>query len=359
MSAQIKNLEHVEILAGGDRQIAFPFLAQLEGGEVALLFRDAPFTKGSGQTHIHSESRVSMLVSHGPASWGKAARVEIPSTGGAGNAPALHPLGGGKYMLIDYRWSFFADGSKPKESFKDAFLGLWVGYEGAYTREAAFAGGEWSFGPERKISAGDFPAILTSTSALRMGPAEYLAPCFCYEANWYFDNRVFLIRTVDGGATWQPAGDIERRTAQYAALHETAIAETGEPGGLVALMRTTNKFDYMMISRSEDGGAKWSALERTEIQGHPPNLLSLGGGLLVCTYAYSIKDRAIRLCISRDYGKTWDTENAMDLRAGLPEGDFGRPFTLSLGGNTLLTAYYFQDENQEYHIHAARYELEV
>jgi hypothetical protein len=359
LTAKIKKIEHINILGGGSEQIAFPFLVRLDHGPVAMLYRRAPFAKDTGQKHVHRESRAAMLVSNDPAIWQSADKIDVPGGESAGHAPAMFPIGGNRYMFLDWRWAFHTEEDKPKESFREDSQHCWVGLDGAFSREAACDKGKWSFGPEQKIIAAGHPVIFTGASALRRGENEYLVPAWQWEYNWYIDNENFLLRTTDGGAAWEQVGRIEKRAREFAALRETAVIETGAPEKLLAMLRTTNIFDYMLASHSEDAGLTWTPPEKTNIQGHPPHLVNLGGETILCTYANPFKHRSVRLCLSTDGGKTWDAANSIELRGGFPDPDFGCPFTLPLDGNRFLTAYYLKDEKQEYHIQAELYELEI
>lgn len=391
MPFQIKNKQHIHILTGQPGlQIAQPSLTSLDNGQYALLYRKSPYTPGSQRQRVHPQSRAAMLVTTDPLDWTNAQHIEIPGqTPGSGHTPAMHPLGGDKYMLIDYNFEYFDETERPVETFKDITTGHWVGRGGAHTRQASRnPDGSWTFTPERKITTETRTLIYTSNSARRVSEQEYIIPCHNYDENQLIDNEIFLIRTTDGGLTWHDHALIDKRERKYAILKETAIAPAGN-GEYAVLIRTTNKFDYLLSSRSIENGTKWPRPERTEIQGHPATLITLANHAIapppphptpeptenppgntnentpqnihpiLCASALNIKKHAIRLTLSLDNGQTWDTPNTLDLEANLPEGDFGWPHLAQLKDASLLCAYHTRDENNQYTLHAIHFQLEI
>ena len=93
-----------------------------------------------------------------------------------------------------------------------------------------------------------------------------------------------MTRTAHGGDAWETLGDLDRREKQYAALTDAVAAPAGGEA-LCALIRTTNKFDFMMSTRSPDMGRTWSPCVKTDLQGHPGDIADLGDGRLMCVFA--------------------------------------------------------------------------
>lgn len=93
-------------------------------------------------------------------------------------------------------------------------------------------------------------------------------------------------------------------------------------------------------SESTDGGFTWSTpvqlLDREG--GSPPHLLRLSNGITLSTYARRRDDFGIRVMLSRDDCRTWETEHILyrnDVTA-----DLGYPATVELRDGSLLTVFY-------------------
>lgn len=93
-------------------------------------------------------------------------------------------------------------------------------------------------------------------------------------------------------------------------------------------------------SESADGGYTWSTpvmlLDREG--GSPPHLLRLSDGTTISTYARRKDDYGIRVMLSRDDCRTWETEHILVRNDVTP--DLGYPATVELQDGCLLTVYY-------------------
>lgn len=93
-------------------------------------------------------------------------------------------------------------------------------------------------------------------------------------------------------------------------------------------------------SESVDGGRTWTKpvplLDRCG--GAPGHLLLLSSGVLISTYGYRLAPFGIRVMVSRDLGRTWETD--LVLCDGFPTGDLGYPATVELQDGSLLTVFY-------------------
>ena len=82
----------------------------------------------------------------------------------------------------------------------------------------------------------------------------------------------------------------------------------------------------------------------TGIGGHPPHLLRLADGRLLCSYGYRKPPFAIRAVLAEDDGMTWQTDRVVTIRENLPSKNLGYPSTVAVGGE-LLTVYYGEDRD--------------
>ena len=80
-------------------------------------------------------------------------------------------------------------------------------------------------------------------------------------------------------------------------------------------------------------------------------------GRLLATYGYRRKPFGVRCCISTDKGRTWDTSNEIVIRDDNPTWDCGYPFTLQIDDQSMLTVYYFVDDEGTRHIAGTHWQL--
>ena len=146
----------------------------------------------------------------------------------------------------------------------------------------------------------------------------------------------------DDGLTWNLIETISIPSDELISnYHEPHVVET-EKGKLVALFRyEPNDRSQCFIKQSEsiDGGKSWSLAHKTAIWGYPPHLIRLKNGRLVVAYGRRIPPISVRACISRDAGRTWDTENEITLATAL-NSDMGYPASAELDDGSILTVYY-------------------
>jgi hypothetical protein len=79
--------------------------------------------------------------------------------------------------------------------------------------------------------------------------------------------------------------------------------------------------------------------------GHPPDLMQLKDGRILCTYGYRPGRHGdpggIRACFSRDNGETWEIDREVQIRRDFLNSDIGYPESLQLANGKVLTVYYF------------------
>ncbi|HSQ74526.1 MAG TPA: exo-alpha-sialidase [Bacteroidota bacterium] len=90
---------------------------------------------------------------------------------------------------------------------------------------------------------------------------------------------------------------------------------------------------------SDDNGRSWCPPFPTRLWGHPPHLLQLSDGRVLCTYGYRRPPFGERACTSVD-GITWNPDDEIILRDDAPNGDLGYPASVELGSGEILTVYY-------------------
>jgi Neuraminidase (sialidase) len=178
----------------------------------------------------------------------------------------------------------------------------------------------------------------------------------------YSKGEVYLLRSDDDGKSWKcypmyPDGIPNTGTA----LNETTIEEAAD-GTIVAMMRSApdDPAGYLREATSKDGGLTWTKPVTTSISGFPAALLRLKDGRLLCAYGYRRYPMGIRAVLSRDNGKTWDTEHELIIRSdglGRPM-DLGYPKLCQLPDGSIFCIYYITtDGYQNTHIASTTFKL--
>lgn len=165
--------------------------------------------------------------------------------------------------------------------------------------------------------------------------------------------RIFVVISNDWGRTWgKPI------FAAWSAEHlftEPDLIETDS--GRLLLMFRDDRTGHLFSSVSEDGALSWSEAVQTSVAGYPPHLLKTSDGRILCTYGHRKPDFSIRGVFSDDGGRSWDVENTVCIRGGLPNKDLGYPGTIESGPGEFFTVYYCQDGQGLTGIEATRWSL--
>jgi hypothetical protein len=170
------------------------------------------------------------------------------------------------------------------------------------------------------------------------------------------DGQIAAARSHDGGATWTLSGRVPVAPRTEAAnYHEPHVVEL-PTGRLVAAIRLEDAGENrlfaaglpsftVMQTESADGGATWSMPRWLGFSGSPPHLLRHSSGVLVMTYGYRDKPYGQRVALSRDDGRSWQTD--WIVRDDGLDGDLGYPSTVELADGSLLTVCYQRAARKE------------
>lgn len=162
-----------------------------------------------------------------------------------------------------------------------------------------------------------------------------LMPAFGYLTRRHKTYACSIIRSADGGATWDvitiaqderseavsdsdtPSGSIWANFPDIKGFDEASIVEAKKPRRVIAVIEESQAKDlYSCISN--DSGRTWTKAKKTGMAGVAPLLLRLKSGAIACAYTNrysgSPNDRGMRVCLSHDDGKTWDTEHPIILK---------------------------------------------
>lgn len=167
----------------------------------------------------------------------------------------------------------------------------------------------------------------------------------------------------DRGNTWYPVSEIPSpKFSEGGTYLVESHALQLYSGKILAAFRyedrdrewgKTRSLDRVWFSESDDGGKTWSPAEirrviredipDTVLEGsaHPPHLLQLKNGTVLCSYGRRFVEEPYRIrgCFSFDEGATWDYKNELMIQK-LPRNDDGYPASVELEDGTIVTVYY-------------------
>jgi hypothetical protein len=185
------------------------------------------------------------------------------------------------------------------------------------------------------ISTSPYPGGYGMRGAIELGDGSIVLPLS--DVPHY--KRIFIVRSQDGGVSWSAPIPV----AKMVGLEFEEPAPLLLPAGRILILLRENTHRTIYATHSDDDGETWSLPRPTGIDGYPAHLLSLDDGRILCTYGFRRPPFAVRAVVSDDDGATWKTSRPISIREGLPNKDLGYPFTLKLGPDKFLTAYYAQD----------------
>lgn len=113
---------------------------------------------------------------------------------------------------------------------------------------------------------------------------------------------------------------------------------------LVVGLRNHDPDQAIWMTISNDNGKKWEPVWKTDMIGHPVDLVQLSDGRLMASYGLRdvhAKPRGVGVCFSNDDGKTWDIKTEKQLRNDFINFDVGYPESLELTDGKMFTVYYY------------------
>lgn len=148
--------------------------------------------------------------------------------------------------------------------------------------------------------------------------------------------------SFDGGENWSYLSQITQ-SEKYRTLCPSPVLL--DDGRIVAAVRCKVSVDceWTEVYESPDGGRSWSFVTRLNDLGAPTQLLRHGDAL-VAVYGYRHPPYGIRARVSTDGGASWSRE--WILRDDGANYDIGYPRAVRLDNGTILTAYYFNREDE-------------
>jgi Neuraminidase (sialidase) len=154
-----------------------------------------------------------------------------------------------------------------------------------------------------------------------------------------------MLRSSNKGKTWQYLSTIASDTnKKLGGFVEPGIVRT-RTGRIVAALRNAGPDNAIWMTYSDDNGKTWVPAWKTDMIGHPVDLIQLSDGRLMASYGIRTgphyRPGGVRACFSNDNGKTWDIKTEVQLRNDFLNWDVGYPESLEMPGGNILTVYYY------------------
>lgn len=331
---------HEVIYTNGYRHLHPADIIKLQNGEWLIMARE-------GTEHISNDGDVFLLRSkdNGKTWGGKqwiAAIKDLDEREGCG----VQLKDGTIVVSVFYNDLYFKDGSyflwKPDQKIQGAARPRL----GTYVITSKDNGHTWSAPNYIDIKGMPVSGLEGPTDApIVMPDGSILMAVIGYDLNGDKKNiGSIMIKSTDKGNTWKYvstiASDPEGKLGNFV---EPGIVRT-KTGRIVVALRNHGTDNAIWTTYSDDSGKTWAELLKTDMIGHPADLIELADGRLMASYGLRpahAKPGGIRACFSSDNGKTWDISTEVQLRNDFLNLDVGYPESLQLANGTIFTAYYF------------------
>lgn len=159
------------------------------------------------------------------------------------------------------------------------------------------------------------------------------------------NHAAVMIRSVDKGKSWKYLSTIASDPdGKLGGFMEPGIVRT-RSGRIAAGLRNHGPDQAIWMTYSDDSGKTWAPVWKTEMIGHPVDLIQLTDGRLMATYGIRpgihTSPGGVRACFSSDNGKTWDIGTEVQLRNDWMNVDIGYPESLEMPDGRIMTVYYY------------------
>lgn len=154
-----------------------------------------------------------------------------------------------------------------------------------------------------------------------------------------------LLKSTDKGTSWKyvatMAGDPGGKAGGFV---EPGIVRT-KAGRIIAGLRNGAPEGAVWMTYSDDDGKTWVPVFKTDMIGHPVDLIQLADGRIMATYGIRegrhTTPGGVRACFSNDNGKTWDLTTEVQIRNDFFNWDVGYPESMQMKDGRIMTVYYF------------------
>lgn len=335
--------EHEIIYTDGYRHLHPADIIKLKNGDILLLSREAT-------EHFANDGDVIMLRSKdGGKTWGDkqviSAIKDLDEREGCG----IQLKDGTIIVGIFYNDLYIPDGTYNWNSRVKLPASIGRPRLGAHFITSKDNGKTWSQAKFVDIKGMPFTGIEGPTDApIEMPDGSVIMGVIGY--GLYGDSKnigAVMLRSTDKGNTWTYVSTIASDPGgKLGGFVEPGIVRT-KTGRIIAGLRNHNDENAIWMTYSDDNGKTWIPVFKTEMVGHPADLIQLSDGRIMATYGVRdgigrhTEPGGIRACFSSDNGQTWDINTEVQLRSDFINWDIGYPESMELPDGRVMTAYYF------------------
>ena len=201
-----------------------------------------------------------------------------------------------------------------------------------------------TWGPPVRVDTGSYAGGYGMRGAVTLPGGDLLLPL----SDVPFYERVFAVRSSDGGRSWGPPEAIAAMPGR--AFEEPAAIVLAD--GTVLILLRENVSRTLYATRSHDGGRSWSPATPTGIEGYPAHLLRLEDGRIAAVVGNRRAPYSISIVWSLDDGLTFGAVPPTVVRDGLPSKDLGYPTAALRQDGSIYVAYYYRDAEGVTGVHA-------
>lgn len=355
-------LEHLVLHRDDTQYYLGPSLALLPNGDLLLASREAHARPGE-ISHIDATSRGVLLRSRdGGRTFGDKRVIDDRTHRfSATQDTTVTVLRDGSLFATFYSWGIapapgefdLAQAPPGDASVRTEVRSAGI-FQGLWTVRSTDGGRTWT--PRRPVAVPGVPPLAARAPVIEQADGSLLLIANDYnrpDGKMRVWARIHCLRSTDRGATWSHHGLVGDGAADRLHFLEPGWVRLRD-GRLLAVLRTRGEgaaavreappAGFLFQSVSDDNGRTWTKPVATPMWGFPAHLLELRDGRVLCAYGYRQKPYGVRATLSRDGGRTWDVANEIVVRADGGTSDLGYPFSVQLPDDTVLMAYYFNQE---------------
>lgn len=344
----------------------FPSVVRRPDGELVVAFRRAPARKAfgeAGESHVDPSSHLVQVRSRdGGLTWDPEPALIYAHAFGGAQDPCLLQLRDGGLLCASYGWAFVQPEIVPRLRPPLNEIRPGVIFLGGFLVRSEDGGRTWQ-GP---------------TYPPRIAP-ELLHDLHGRPLPAY--NRGALTEARDGRLLWVVAAN-DRLQPRKTSCHLLVSSDRGVTwtyaapvavddkvtfneasiletprGDLVAFLRTAAFDDHAVVARSTDGGRTFQPWQDTGWQGHPLQATRLPDGRVLLVYGYRHKPYGVRARVLDAECRDVATAPEFVIRDDGGSTDLGYPWAVPLGGDRALVVYYFNRDGGTRHIAATILEV--
>ena len=340
--SRVRDLEHVTVYRHpeGKWNGAFPEIVCTSNGDLVVAFRETPYPPtlspgGSGHSHGDPLARGAIICStDGGQTWDPSTHQLLAEPLGGVEQMSVSVISGdvllSPYARLRPAQGPVADASDPDTWVRATCSDIWV-------RRSEDGGKTWE--EPTQMDTSPLACARVHAPMLELPDGTILSPhCGSPCSSREVQHAQTVIRSHDGGRTWGDGSFVVLDFSGKIKYHQCSLVRMPD-GEIIAAMHTSERAKTddgrdahkagVCLSRSWDDGYTWSPVEviPPQIAGAAHHLLGLQDGRLICVWG-NRHDPSIRVAVSEDRGKTWDSGRGWPLREGEHLNPPGRRLTI-------------------------------